>query len=198
MSAAFNKSAPRPVVFSALLLSLLAPVTAEGQSSQSVPAFAGGALMVGAQGFARPPVNTAVTGAYAYVPVGALLIGGQGAIGFGDGTRSRAAHGLVTVAYPRTRTGNVQIYPYVGIGAATLRARPGRDDVRLAVGAGFGGDALSGTGRTSVMVGARMGFVARSSGDDESVAFAAISVGFGRRRDPRDPPRSVAARQLER
>lgn len=199
MSAAYTKKSV-PTTLVVLILSLVAcfPATAGGQWSRSAPPFAAGALMAGAQGFARPPVNTAISGAYAYVPIGDVLVGGQVGASFGDGVRSRAAHALATLAFAQTRTGAAQFYPFVGIGAATLRARPGPNHVRLAVGAGFGADALAGSGRTSAMVGARVGFVARSTADDESVAYATITVGIGRRRDAKDKPRAVAARRESR
>jgi hypothetical protein len=148
------------------------------------PAFSGAAVLLGAQGFARPPITSAMAGAYAYHAVGSLLIGGQGSTTFGDGDRSRGTYALATVGWAQSRALAWQFYPFLGAGAAAFRTVPGRAALRPAFGAGFGADGLITPHRLGVLAGARIGYVTRSLGDDESVAYAALTLGIGGRRTP--------------
>ena len=151
--------------------------------------------MVGAQGFARPPITAAVGGGYAYLPLGPFLVGAQGGTSFGDGSRSRAVYGLATVGYAQSRAFAWQFYPFVGVGAASFRTAPGTDNVRPAFGAGFGADGLLSPARTGLLIGARIGYITRSLGDDESIAYAAATVGVGARRRTSETPGAVARRR---
>ena len=167
--------------------------SAAGQWNVVSP-FAGGAVLVGAQGFARPPITSAVTSAYAHVPVGGLLLGGQVGFTFGEPEKSHASYAVATVAHAQRRAFGVQMYPYLALGSAAVRTEPGDAAWRPAFGAGLGIDALTGNDGRGMMLGARVGYLTRSMSDDESVAFAAIGIGFGVRRGERREPRTIAAR----
>jgi hypothetical protein len=86
------------------------------------------------------------------------------------------------------------VYPFIGAGAAALRTEPGGAEWRPAFSAGFGIDVLRDARLASPMLGARVGYLTRSMGDDESVAYAALGFGFGGRRGDRDEPRTIAVR----
>jgi hypothetical protein len=178
------------------VFALLPVVAADagGQWNADRP-FAAGAVIVGAQGFARPPITSAVGAVYGHVPVHpALLLGAQGAATFAEPDRSHATYAVATIAYAQRRAALLQIYPFVGAGAAALRTQPGEASWRPAFAAGFGVDILSGPGGPSPMLGARIGYLTRSMGDDESIAYAALGFGFGGRRAERDEPRAIAGR----
>ena len=179
------------------VLLVLAPFlvarAAAGQRN-SVDAFAGGAVLAGAQGFARPPITSAVVAAYVHVPVRSLLLGAQVGRTFAETERSHAAYAVATVAYAQRRTFGAQVYPYVALGSAAFRTEPGDLRWRPAFGAGFGIDALTGEDGRGMMLGGRVGYVTRSMSDDESVAYAAIGIGFGARRGERHEPRTIARR----
>lgn len=170
---------------------LLAARDAAAQWNTMSP-FAGGAVLVGAQGFARPPITSAVTAAYAHLPVGSFLVGGQFAATFAEPSKSHATYAIATVAYAQRRTHVLQVYPYLAVGSAALRTEPGDVAWRPAFGAGFGIDALTGGDGRGMMLGARVGYLTRSMSDDESIAYAAIGVGFGARRGERHEPRTIA------
>lgn len=165
-----------------VLLAALLPLSARAQWDADIPAFSGAALMLGAQGFARPPITSPVAGGYVQVGIRRILVGAQGSATVADGDASQATYGLATVGYAQSRGVAWQIYPFVGVGAAAFRPAPGRADVRPAYGAGFGADGLLASNTPSVMVGARIGYVTRSLGDDASVAYAVVTVGLGGRR----------------
>lgn len=167
----------------AIVLVSCAGANAPAQSRTFVdqPPFAAGAAMVGPLGFARPPVTTAVAGGYAYAPVHQILLGGQGGSTIGDGGRSNATYAMATAGYATSRGYRWQVYPFIGVGAGTLRARSGSNNTGLLVGAGFGADVISGTDNRGVMLGTRAGYVTRSMNDDESVAYFALSFGVGGR-----------------
>jgi hypothetical protein len=174
-------------------LPLLVAAAAEAQWNAARP-FGGGAMLVGAQGFARPPITSAVAAVYGHLPVhGALLLGAQGGATFAEPARSHATYALATLAYAQRRAALLQIYPFIGAGAAALRTQPGEASWRPAFGAGFGIDVLSEARLASPMLGARIGYLTRSMGDDESVAYAALGFGFGGRRAERDEPRTIAS-----
>jgi hypothetical protein len=170
-------------MFAVLMCAACAPSVALAQWSDDMKPFSAAALGIGAQGFARPPITTAVAGAYAYVPAGrsAVLLGGHMGQSFGDGHRSHAAFLMGTVGYAQTRARAWQIYPYVSAGLAALRTAPGSDLAGGAVGAGFGFDALTGQQPVGVLIGGRVGYVTRSLNDDASIAFAMVSFGVGGR-----------------
>ena len=174
-------------------LMLAAAGNASGQWNAVSP-FAGGAVLAGAQGFARPPITSAVTTAYAHLPVGALLVGGQLGFTFAESDRSHASYAVATVAWAQRRAFSVQMYPYLALGSAALRTEPGDVAWRPAFGAGFGIDALTGNHGRGMMLGARVGYLTRSMSDDESVAYVAIGLGVGARRGERHEPRTIAAR----
>lgn len=165
----------------AAALTIAVATGAPGQS-RDIPAFAGGAVLLGAQGFARPPITSAVTSAYVHLPIGPVLFGLQGASTFLEPRRSHASYAVATIAYAQRRGTRWQVYPYVGVGSAAFRTNPGDERWRLAGAAGFGFDGLLGGGATGTMLGARFGYLTRSLSDDESVAYAAIGIGFGGRR----------------
>ena len=149
--------------------------------------------MVGAQGFARPPVTSAVLGGFAQVAIHPLLLGVQAGNTFADGARSHAAYGLATIGYAQSRAYGWQVYPFLAAGAASFRTAPGDADLLPAFGAGFGADALFAPHRVGPMLGVRVGYITRSLGDDGSVAYATMSLGLGGRRAQRDDARPVAA-----
>ena len=164
----------------ALLVAAL-PLTARAQWDADIPAFSGAAIMLGAQGFARPPVTSGVTGAYAQVGIQRMLVGLQGATTLADGDETHATYGLATIGYAQARGAGWQVYPFVGIGAAAFRITAAGHGVQPAFGAGFGADGLLTPDAGSVMIGGRIGYVTRSLGDDASVAYAVLTVGLGRR-----------------
>ena len=167
-----------------LLLSAFLTVCATQLDAQwnRFGSFAGGAVLVGAQGFARPPITSAVATTYAHVPVRrALLLGAQGATTFRESERSHASYAIGTVAYTQRRGVRWQFYPYLGAGGARLRTTPGSAEWRPAFAAGFGVDVLGVDAGTGSMLGGRIGYLTRSMADDESVAFAAVGFGVGRR-----------------
>jgi hypothetical protein len=172
----------RELVVAIVLLSCAA-VKAPAQSRTFVddPPFAAGAVMVGPLGFARPPVTTVVAGGYAYAPVHQILVGAQGGSTIGDGRRSTATYAMATAGYATSRGYRWQVYPFIGVGAGTLRARRGSNHTGLLVGAGFGADVINGTDNRGVMLGTRLGYVTRSMNDDQSVAYVALSFGVGGR-----------------
>lgn len=173
-----------------ILLAAALPLTARAQWDAHIPAFSGAAIMLGAQGFARPPITSAVTGAYAHLGIGRMLVGLQGATTVGDGVASQATYGLATVGYAQARGVSWQVYPFLGAGGAAFRTTVAEQDVQPAFGAGFGADGLVRPAGSSMMIGARIGYVTRSLGDDASVAYATLTVGLGRRRAT---PESFAA-----
>lgn len=178
------------------VFALLPSVAADaGGQWNANPPFPAGAAMVGAQGFARPPITSAVASVYGHVPVhGALLLGAQGSVTFAESDRSHATYAIATLAYAQRRTTLLQVYPFIGAGAAALRTEPGGADWRPAFSAGFGIDVLLDARPASPMLGARIGYLTRSMGDDESIAYAALGFGFGGRRGERDEPRPIAVR----
>lgn len=182
-----------------LLIGLLAcatPALGLAQWSDGIRPISGAAVMFGAQGFARPPITTPVTGAYAQVAIRQLLVGAQGGVTLGDGDRSRAAYGLATVGYAQSRAIAWQLYPFLGVGAASFRtSATATADVRPAYAAGFGAEGLLSPGVIGVMIGARIGYITRSLGDDESVAYATIALGIGGRPRTRPPGTVAAARR---
>jgi hypothetical protein len=179
-----------------LLVSMLVGSAVRGAGGQwdSVEPFAGGAVFLGAQGFARPPITSPVAGVYVHAPVRAALIGGQVAATFAESQGSGATYAIGTVAYARRRTNTVQMYPYLAAGAAAFHAQPTEARWQPAFGGGFGVDALAGAGGHQLMLGARVGYLTRSMADDESIAFAAVGLGFGGRFREREKPRDVVAR----
>jgi hypothetical protein len=179
-----------------LLVGLLIAVGPTRSVAQwnDVGAFGGGAVLVGAQGFARPPITSAVASAYAHLPVGALLVGVQGGATFAEPERSHATYALATIAYAQRRGMAWQIYPFLGAGSGAFRTQRGVIHWRPAFAAGFGVDVLTGDGEPGTMLGARIGYITRSMADDESVAYAAIGLGFGGRKQEREAPRPVATR----
>ena len=175
----------------ALLIAAMAN-SAGAQWNREIPAFAGGAVLVGAQGFARPPLTSAVVSAYAHVPAGIVLVGVQGGRTFDEPRGARATYAVTTLAYAQ-RTGiEWQVYPFVGAGVADFRTTPSDVDWRPAFAAGFGIDVRTGGRGIGPMLAARIGYITRSISDDESVAYAALGVGFGGRRESATAPRSVA------
>src|SRR5687768_4460196 len=60
-------------------------------------AFSSGAVLVGAQGFARPPITSAVAGAYLHTPFRAVLLGVQVARDR-KSTRLNSSHGYISYA----------------------------------------------------------------------------------------------------
>lgn len=179
--------------FTAMILASCVAGVLSAQWKDDIHPFVGAAVMLGAQGFARPPVTTAVAGGYAYAPIGSLLLGGQVGSSFGDGDRSRAAYALATIGYAQARAHGWQFYPFAGLGVATLRARRGSNDAGLAGGAGFGADALVGGGRAGMLLGARIGYLTRSLNDDESIAYATMTLGWAGRFHSDGAPPAVAA-----
>jgi hypothetical protein len=175
------------------LLGMTSAAHAQTSQYEEKPPFAAGALMVGALGFARPPITTSVIGGYGYAPLRELLIGGQGGGTIADRGRSNASYGLATVGYAFDRAERRQFYPFVGFGAGVLRARRGPNHAGLLGGAGLGADILLGSGDHGLVVGTRAGYIARSVNDDESVAYFAVTFGAGGRRQ-RSPTTVVAHR----
>ena len=169
----------------AVAITLAIPGSTEAQRADDVPPFAGGALMLGAQGFARPPITSGVAGGYAYVPLRSFLVGVQGASTFADDARSHADYVLGTVGYAQSRAVAWQVYPFVGIGRSSVRTRPGEDHAGIAGGAGLAADGRLGEARAGMLLGGRVGYVGRSLNDDESFAYAVVSIGIaGRFRAP--------------
>ena len=168
---------------------------AGAQWSGGARAFSSGAVLVGAQGFARPPITSAVAGAYLHTPFRSVLLGVQAASTFAEAQDSRASYAVGTIGYAQRRATGVQIYPYLAAGSAAVRAHPGDTRWRPAFGAGFGIDVMTGAGTRGPMLGARVGYLTRSMSDDESVAYAALAFGFGAATRKRDEPRAIAARR---
>jgi hypothetical protein len=178
-----------------LVSTLVVGVVTEADAQwNAVSPFAGGAIFMGAQGFARPPITSAVVGAYAHTPVRAALIGGQIATTFAEPRRSHASYAVATVAYAQRRVFSLQMYPYLALGSAAFRTQADDARWRPAFGGGFGIDALTGNASRGLMLGARVGYLTRSMSDDESIAFAAIGFGFGSRHQAGEHPRAVVAR----
>lgn len=180
----------------ALLLAVIAG-GATGADAQwhDISAFSGGAILLGAQGFARPPITSALVAGYAHVSVRrALLLGAQSGATLREPERAHASYLIGTLAYAQRRGELWQVYPYIGAGSAMLRTEPNHVRWRPAFAAGFGIDVLSAEGRVATMLGARIGYLTRSMADDASVAYAAVGVGIGGRRGERDEPRVVAHR----
>ena len=180
-----------------LLLITVIVGRATGADAQwpDISAFTGGAMLVGAQGFARPPITSAVVAAYAHVPVRrVLLLGAQGGTTFREPERAHASYAIGTLAYTQRRGILWQVYPYIGAGAAALRTNPGDARWRPAFAAGFGIDILAADGRAGTMIGARIGYLTRSMADDESIAYAAVGVGIGGRRGARGAIAAVRQR----
>jgi len=182
-------------VAKAILYPLAALLTCAGVArAQWAPdPFAAAALMAGPQGFARPPVNGAVVGGYAYVPLGGVLVGAQGGAAPSAPNASRAAYAIATAGLPVYRGLAWQTYPFLGAGRGILRARSGSDATHLVLAAGLGFDAMIGP-ESRITVGSRVGYLTRSAGDDDSVAYVTVSLGFATRRATREA--TIAARRM--
>ena len=174
-------------VAKAILFPLAALLTCAGgvHAQWEPPPFAAVAVMAGPQGFARPPVNTAVVGGYFYIPVSRVLLGMQGGVAPNHPRDSRAMHAMVTAALPVYRGQAWQTYPYLGAGRGLMRATSGPDDTHVVFGAGLGVDAYVDPD-SWITLGSRVGYLTRSASDDNSVAYLTVSVGFAVRRDRRD------------
>jgi hypothetical protein len=138
------------------------------------------ALMAGPFGFARPPINSGMIGAYAQVPVAGGLLGVQSGMSFLSPQRSRAVHAIITGGLPVYRGRMWQTYPYLGIGAGILRAGAAGDDVRAVYAAGLGFDLQASPG-SPITLGSRVGYLTRSGGDDNSIAWVTVSLGIASR-----------------
>ena len=181
----------------AALVAVMLPTAIHAQW-RDVPAFAGAVVLVGAQGFARPPITSGVGSVYGHVPAGPVLLGIQASETFLEDARSHARYAIATLAFAQRRGLLWQVYPYVGSGAAAFRTQPGSAGWRPAFAAGFGIDVIGRANGLASMFGGRIGYITRSMGDDESVAYAAIGVGAGGRRTPRPPPRLATRRDQPR
>jgi hypothetical protein len=167
-------------VAQAILYPLAALLTCAGASdAQGDRPFAAAALMAGPQGFARPPVNSALVGAYAYAPVSIGLLGLQGGWSPTHPGQSRAVHALVTAGLPVYRGQWWQTYPFLGLGTGVMRASAGSDAAHTVYAAGLGFDVYA-ADRGPVTVGSRVGYLTRSAGDDNSMAYVTVSVGVAR------------------
>ena len=171
-----------------LLVAIASPFGVRAQWLEQ-PTFAGGAVLVGAQGFARPPITSATVAIYGHLPAGPLLVGAQVSETFLEEARSHARYAIATLAFAHRRARLWQLYPYVGSGAAAFRTTPEGASWRPAFAAGFGVDVLSDADGIAPMFGGRIGYVTRGMSDDESIAYAAIGIGAGARRPPREPAR---------
>ena len=176
----------------ALLLSVSA-TNAAAQWQDNVRPFASGAVLVGAQGFARPPITSAVASGFVHLPINALLLGVQGGWTFAEREQSHASYALATLAYPRQRAVGWQAYPFVGLGGGSFRTDTVAARWKPAFGAGLGFDALLGQGGGVIAL--RVGYITRGLSDDASVAYAAIGVGLGGRRNAREGSGPVAVRR---
>jgi hypothetical protein len=180
------------ILAGALLLSVSA-TNAASQWQDNVRPFASGAVLVGAQGFARPPITSAVTSGFVHLPINALLLGVQGGWTFAETERSHASYALATLAYPRQRAVGWQAYPFVGLGGASFRTDTVAARWKPAFGAGLGFDALLGQGGGVIAL--RVGYITRGLSDDASVAYAAMGVGLGSRRNAGEGSGTVAVRR---
>lgn len=171
----------------AILFPLAALLTCAGvaKAQWEPPPFAAAAVMAGPQGFARPPVNTAVVGGYFYIPVSWALVGIQGGVAPNHPRDSRAIHTMLTAGLPVYRGQAWQTYPYLGVGRGLMRATSGPDDTHVVFGAGLGFDAYV-SPDSRFTLGSRVGYLTRSASDDNSVAYVTVSVGLAARRDRED------------
>lgn len=174
-------------VAQAILYPLAALLTCAGvaYAQWEPPPFAAAAVMAGPQGFARPPVNTALIGGYFYTPVSWALVGMQGGVAPNHPHDSRAMHAMITGGLPVYRGQAWQTYPYLGVGGGVMRATAGPNDRHVVLGAGLGFDAFV-SPDSRILLGSRVGYLTRSAGDDNSVAYVTVSLGFGGRREPKD------------
>lgn len=172
-------------VAQAILYPLAALLTcatlARAQAGAMPDPFAAAAFMSGPQGFVHPPVTSGLLGGYFYFPVGKALLGGHAGASVMNPRQSRAAYAVGTLGTPIASRATWQAYPFVALGSGILRAEDGPNTTRLIIGAGLGVDFLLGHDGPFT-VGSRVGYLTRSAGDDNSVAFAALSVGVGVRR----------------